>query len=163
MIKIDFGAPRLSSKDIPFDDGRLHDRIIDYPLMINRKKYPVTVVSMGNPHCAVFVDRSRPGSNGTRSAGRSNPTRSSPTGRISSSSGSAAGTRSRSCSGSAASAKPCPREAVRRRRPSPPSSKATPTERSRSRPAWVRCWSNGRRKGLSDRAGRIRLHRLVPL
>ena len=57
LIKVDFGAPRLSSKDIPFDDGRPHDRIIDYPLMINRKKYPVTVVSVGNPHCAVFVDR----------------------------------------------------------------------------------------------------------
>lgn len=57
LLKIDFGAPRLSSKDIPFDDGRPHERIIDYPLMINRKKYPVTVVSMGNPHCAVFVDR----------------------------------------------------------------------------------------------------------
>ena len=57
LIKVDFGAPRLSSKDIPFDDGRPHDRIIDYPLMINRKKYPVTVVSVGNPHCAIFVDR----------------------------------------------------------------------------------------------------------
>lgn len=57
LIKIDFGAPRLSSKEIPFDDGSFHDRLIDYPLMINRKKYPVTVVSMGNPHCAIFIDR----------------------------------------------------------------------------------------------------------
>ncbi|MDP2914777.1 MAG: diaminopimelate epimerase [Candidatus Aminicenantes bacterium] len=57
LIKIDFGAPRLSSKEIPFDDGTPHDRIIDYPLMINRKRYPITVVSMGNPHCAIFVDR----------------------------------------------------------------------------------------------------------
>ena len=57
MIKIEIGAPRLTSKDIPFDDGSFHERIIDYPLMINNKIYPVTVVSMGNPHCAVFVDR----------------------------------------------------------------------------------------------------------
>jgi len=57
LIKIDFGAPRLSAKEIPFDDGSPHDRIIDYPLMINRKRYPITVVSMGNPHCAIFVDR----------------------------------------------------------------------------------------------------------
>lgn len=56
-IKIELGAPRLASKDIPFDDGMVHERIIDYPLMINQKVYPVTVVSMGNPHCAVFVDR----------------------------------------------------------------------------------------------------------
>jgi diaminopimelate epimerase len=57
VVKIEFGAPRLTSKDIPFDDGSFHERIIDYPLMINNKIYPVTVVSMGNPHCAVFVDQ----------------------------------------------------------------------------------------------------------
>ncbi len=57
MIKIDMGVPRLTSKEIPFDDGSVHERLIDYPLMINRKVYPVTVVSLGNPHCAVFVDR----------------------------------------------------------------------------------------------------------
>jgi len=56
-FKIEMGVPRLRSADIPFDDGRLHDRIIDYPLMINQKTYPVTVVSMGNPHCSLFVDR----------------------------------------------------------------------------------------------------------
>ena len=50
------GFPKLSSKDIPFDDGAFHERIIDYPLSINRKIYRITVVSLGNPHCAVFVD-----------------------------------------------------------------------------------------------------------
>jgi len=57
QIRIEMGTPRLTSKDIPFDDGVFHDRIIDYPLSIHRKVYPVTVVSMGNPHCAVFYDR----------------------------------------------------------------------------------------------------------
>lgn len=57
MIKIEMGSPRLTSKEIPFDDGSFHERLIDYALMINRKAYPVTVVSLGNPHCAVFVDR----------------------------------------------------------------------------------------------------------
>jgi len=57
MIKIEMGVPRLSSKEIPFDDGSFHERLIDYPLMINRKVYPITVVSLGNPHCDVFVDR----------------------------------------------------------------------------------------------------------
>ena len=56
-IKIEMGIPRLSSSDIPFDDGSTHEKIIDYPLSINRKIYYVTVVSLGNPHCAVFVDR----------------------------------------------------------------------------------------------------------
>ena len=57
MLKIEMGVPRLSSREIPFDDGAVHDRIVDYPLTINQKTYPVTLVSMGNPHCAVFVDR----------------------------------------------------------------------------------------------------------
>jgi diaminopimelate epimerase len=56
-VRIEMGVPRLASRDIPFDDGAPHDRIIDYPLMINNKVYAVTVVSMGNPHCAVFVDK----------------------------------------------------------------------------------------------------------
>jgi diaminopimelate epimerase len=56
-IRIEMGSPRLASGDIPFDDGSAHESIIDYPLSINQKIYPVTVVSVGNPHCAVFVDR----------------------------------------------------------------------------------------------------------
>jgi diaminopimelate epimerase len=56
-IKIEMGIPRLSSKDIPFDDGSTHTKIIDYPLSINQKIYPITLISLGNPHCAIFVDR----------------------------------------------------------------------------------------------------------
>jgi diaminopimelate epimerase len=56
MIRIEMGVPRFSSKDIPFDDGSPHERIVDYPLSINQQVYPVTVVSMGNPHCVLVVD-----------------------------------------------------------------------------------------------------------
>jgi len=56
-IKIDMGIPKLSSKDIPFDDGSTHDSIIDYPLSIQKKVFNVTLVSLGNPHCGIFVDR----------------------------------------------------------------------------------------------------------
>jgi diaminopimelate epimerase len=57
IIRIDIGVPVLESTKVPFDDGRRLDRIIDYPLTINGKLLLVTVVSMGNPHCGVFVDR----------------------------------------------------------------------------------------------------------
>lgn len=57
LIRVEMGVPRLTSRDIPFDDGTYHERVIDYPLSINRKTYLVTLVSVGNPHCAVFVDR----------------------------------------------------------------------------------------------------------
>ena len=56
-IKNDMGVPMLSSKDIPFDDGSEHDSIIDYPLSIQQKAFEITLVSMGNPHCGIFVDR----------------------------------------------------------------------------------------------------------
>lgn len=57
LIKIEMGIPQFSSTDIPFDDGSTHETIIDYPLSINQKIYPITVISLGNPHCAIFVDR----------------------------------------------------------------------------------------------------------
>jgi len=57
LMKTEMGVPRLASSAVPFDDGAVHERIVDYPLMINAETYPVTVVSMGNPHCDVFIDR----------------------------------------------------------------------------------------------------------
>ena len=55
-VRIGLGAPRLTSKDIPFDDGRVHERIVDYPLSMIPGTFPVTCVSMGNPHCGLFFD-----------------------------------------------------------------------------------------------------------
>ena len=55
-VRIGLGAPRLASKDIPFDDGRVHDRVLDYPLSVIHRTFPVTCVSMGNPHCSLFFD-----------------------------------------------------------------------------------------------------------
>jgi diaminopimelate epimerase len=56
-IRVEMGAPRLASSEIPFDDGRPHERIIDYPMTVNGKFQLITCVSMGNPHCDLFVDR----------------------------------------------------------------------------------------------------------
>jgi diaminopimelate epimerase len=55
-VRIGLGAPRLTSKDIPFDDGRVHERIVDYPLSMIPGTFPVTCVSMGNPHCGLFFE-----------------------------------------------------------------------------------------------------------
>jgi diaminopimelate epimerase len=55
-IKTDMGVPRLTSRDIPFDDGTFQPRLIDYPLPVGGTRQLVTLVSMGNPHCALFVD-----------------------------------------------------------------------------------------------------------
>jgi diaminopimelate epimerase len=56
-LKIEMGVPHFSSQKIPFDDGSLHDQVIDYPLSINKKIFPITLVSIGNPHCGIFFDR----------------------------------------------------------------------------------------------------------
>lgn len=55
-VRAGLGAPLLASKDIPFDDGRVHDRVVDYPLQIGRAVHPVTSVSIGNPHCSLFFE-----------------------------------------------------------------------------------------------------------
>ena len=56
-VRMEIGTPRFKSAEIPFDDGRVYDRVLDYPLSINRKVYEITSLSIGNPHCNVFVDR----------------------------------------------------------------------------------------------------------
>jgi diaminopimelate epimerase len=55
-VRAGLGAPILVSQDIPFDDGRVHDKVIDYPLQIGRAVHPVTSVSIGNPHCSLFFE-----------------------------------------------------------------------------------------------------------
>lgn len=55
-VRIGLGVPRVGAKDIPFDDGRKLDRVADYPLFVVKKTFPVTCVSMGNPHCSLFFD-----------------------------------------------------------------------------------------------------------
>jgi len=50
---VDMGQPILEGREIPVDrDGR----VIDFPLEVGGREYRVTAVSMGNPHCVVFVE-----------------------------------------------------------------------------------------------------------
>jgi diaminopimelate epimerase len=50
---VDMGAPILEGREIPVDrDGR----VIDFPLEVGDREYRITAVSMGNPHCVVFVE-----------------------------------------------------------------------------------------------------------
>jgi diaminopimelate epimerase len=50
---VDMGEPILEGREIPVDrDGR----VIDFPLEVAGCEYRITAVSMGNPHCVVFVE-----------------------------------------------------------------------------------------------------------
>jgi diaminopimelate epimerase len=55
-VRIGLGVPRRAAQDIPFDDGQGLESVTDYPLFVVKKTYPVTCVSLGNPHCSLFFD-----------------------------------------------------------------------------------------------------------
>ena len=52
-VTVDMGMPEWRGREIPVDaDGEVLDR----PLIVDGRTWSVTCVSMGNPHCVVFVD-----------------------------------------------------------------------------------------------------------
>ena len=52
-ITVDMGPPEWDGRRIPVDaDGTILER----PLAVNGRSWTVSCVSMGNPHCVVFVD-----------------------------------------------------------------------------------------------------------
>lgn len=53
-LRVDMGKAELNPKNIPVAMDK--DKIINEPVQIDGKEYSITCVSMGNPHCVVFVD-----------------------------------------------------------------------------------------------------------
>ena len=51
---VDMGAPILAPEKIPSKFSG--ENAVNVPLFVDRKRYGVTAVSMGNPHCVTFVD-----------------------------------------------------------------------------------------------------------
>lgn len=54
-VTVDMGAPRLEASDIPTTLVR-SGPVVNHPLEIGGHRLDVTCVSMGNPHCVVFVE-----------------------------------------------------------------------------------------------------------
>jgi len=52
-VRVDMGAPRLERLEIPMEG--LPGKVISEPLQVGSVVYHVTAVSMGNPHCVIFV------------------------------------------------------------------------------------------------------------
>lgn len=52
-FQVDMGEPVLKGKLIPVN---LAGRVINRPIRIDGKMFRITCVSMGNPHCVVYVD-----------------------------------------------------------------------------------------------------------
>jgi diaminopimelate epimerase len=49
---VDMGPPILEGRDIP---AGAEGRVVNYPLRVGERIERITAVSMGNPHCVVFV------------------------------------------------------------------------------------------------------------
>lgn len=54
-ITVNMGPPRLKPEEIPFEGKDIKDKVVNYPLDVDGKIYNITCVSMGNPHCVIFV------------------------------------------------------------------------------------------------------------
>ena len=52
MVTVDMGEPSLEPADLPMDSP---EPMVDAPLEIDGVTHQVTCVSMGNPHCILFV------------------------------------------------------------------------------------------------------------
>ena len=53
-VKVDMGPPKLSPKEIPFLGKG--DKIVSMPYTFSEQTVCITLVSMGNPHCIIFVE-----------------------------------------------------------------------------------------------------------
>lgn len=53
-ITVNMGSPILQPEMIPVVSDK--DKVVDEPIVVQGKEYKMTCVSMGNPHCIVFVD-----------------------------------------------------------------------------------------------------------
>jgi diaminopimelate epimerase len=54
-VRVDMGEPKLLRFEIPMR-GKPDVKVIGEPLRVAGKRIEITCVSMGNPHCVVFVD-----------------------------------------------------------------------------------------------------------
>lgn len=55
FVKVNMGKPILCGETIPVT-GFGQEKVIAQPLEIGNCSYTITCVSMGNPHCVIFVD-----------------------------------------------------------------------------------------------------------
>ncbi|TCS80921.1 diaminopimelate epimerase [Pectinatus cerevisiiphilus] len=55
MVCVDMGTPVLKGEQIPVT-GYGNNRVINEPLTVEDHRFNITCVSMGNPHCVIFVD-----------------------------------------------------------------------------------------------------------
>ena len=56
IVRVDMGEPRLQRKDIPMKGPDGDGEVVGEKIKVEGDRYDITAVSMGNPHCVIFVD-----------------------------------------------------------------------------------------------------------
>ncbi|HZG39604.1 MAG TPA: diaminopimelate epimerase [Nodosilinea sp.] len=56
QVTVDMGPPHLLAQEIPTTLAAAGEKAVAVPLTVADKTWPVTCISMGNPHCITFVD-----------------------------------------------------------------------------------------------------------
>jgi diaminopimelate epimerase len=54
-FEVEMGVPILDPAEIPFRPAPAPESLVGYELRVGNALYSVTVTSMGNPHCSIFV------------------------------------------------------------------------------------------------------------
>jgi len=54
IVEVDMGKPRLDPQEIPAKFTG--NRVVAAPMLVHARMFFVTLVSMGNPHCVIFLD-----------------------------------------------------------------------------------------------------------
>jgi len=54
-VRVDMGRPRLRRHEIPMT-GAPEDQVVEEELVVDGHPFRVTCVSMGNPHCVIYVE-----------------------------------------------------------------------------------------------------------
>jgi len=55
-VRVNMGPPRLTRAEIPMTGEPAGSQVVAQPLNILHTTFAITCVSMGNPHCVIFVD-----------------------------------------------------------------------------------------------------------
>jgi diaminopimelate epimerase len=53
-VRVDMGEPVLKGLEVPTTIDR--NPVIDYPIEVDGQQFRFTAVSMGNPHCVIYVE-----------------------------------------------------------------------------------------------------------
>jgi len=56
QVKVNMGSPKLLASQIPTTLTAADAKVVEQPLEVEGKVWPITCVSMGNPHCITFVE-----------------------------------------------------------------------------------------------------------